>query len=350
MSIEALRWAWEQEAKSSQKFVLVTLADSADAFGEAKLSQDFLAYRTEMTSRSVREALKALEEQGLIQRMRATRKNGQRGVDQVVLNLGHESEKAPWKGLSEVRQELQRRKKAHGLRPGEDFGPDLIDDSSGVAPGQNHRKNRPVVREDASSESKPAGQNHRNNVPVEEATGRIFRSLPEDSSGRSPRAHLPTAHARLYPSSSSVGANAHAAGNDRSTIDDSDPSTVIATGPRMHRGVNVRRLAREAGVAAGEWPEESWVAAVDLILGRASGRVSSPQRFVTTGILRDPTVMLDVSGFGSVDPFGVPVEGQALRPQPRRRVTCPVHRTEHIEGQPCPGCRADAITRAVGED
>lgn len=351
MSTEALRWAWEQEAKSSHKFVLVTIANSADAFGEAKLSQDFLAYRTELSLRSVRDALKALEEAGLMTRVRSVRRDGTRGVDGVILHLERESAKQPWKGLSEVRRELNRKQKRDGLPAGEDHGPDLVPSpNQDVSPSQNHRQILPVVQDAPVDNTIAPSENYRQHLPVVAAYRQISPNLPAESAGRPPRGHLPTAHARLYPSSSSVGTGAHAADDDRSTMDDSNSSSVIAAGPRMHRGVNVRRLAMEAGAAAGEWPEEAWVAAVDLILGRASGKVSSPQRFVTTGILRDPTVMLDVSGFGSVDPFGVPIKGQSWQPQPRRRVTCPVHHTEHIEGQPCPGCRADAITRAVGED
>ncbi|WP_156417196.1 helix-turn-helix domain-containing protein [Kocuria rhizophila] len=351
MSIEALRWAWEQGAKASHKFVLVTIANSADAFGEAKLSQDFLAYRTELSLRSVRDALKALEEAGLMTRVRSVRRDGTRGVDGVILHLERESAKEPWKGLSEVRRELNRKQKRDGLPAGKDHGPDLVLTSSeDIPPSQDHRQILPVAHDTTVDNSISPSESHRQDLPVGGDYRQISPGLPADSAGRSPRGHLPTAHARLYPSSSSVGTGASVADDDQLTIDDPDSSTVIATGPRMHRGVNVRRLAMEAGVTAGEWPEEAWVAAVDLILGRASGKVSSPQRFVTTGVLRDPTVMLDVSGFGSVDPFGVPVERQARRPQPRRRVTCPVHHTEHIEGQPCPGCRADAITRAVGED
>ena len=37
MSIKAISWAWQQEAKSSHKFVLLAIADSANDFGEAQL-------------------------------------------------------------------------------------------------------------------------------------------------------------------------------------------------------------------------------------------------------------------------------------------------------------------------
>ena len=95
MSIEAMRWAWTQQVKASHKLVLMAIADGADSFGEARLSQGFLAYQTELSTRSVITALGALEEAGLLQRLRSSRKNGQRGVDQIVLSLERGAGKAP---------------------------------------------------------------------------------------------------------------------------------------------------------------------------------------------------------------------------------------------------------------
>lgn len=57
MSIKAIAWAWQQQSKSSHKFVLMAIADSANDFGEAQLSQSFLAWKTELSERVVRDAL-----------------------------------------------------------------------------------------------------------------------------------------------------------------------------------------------------------------------------------------------------------------------------------------------------
>ena len=96
MSIKAISWAWQQEAKSSHKFVLLAIADSANDFGEAQLSQSYLAWKTELSERVVRDALRALEEAELMSRLRTVRRDGTRGVDNVVLHLERGSEKAAW--------------------------------------------------------------------------------------------------------------------------------------------------------------------------------------------------------------------------------------------------------------
>lgn len=81
MSIKAIAWAWQQEVKPSEKFVLMAIADSADDFGEAKVSQSFLAWKTEFSERFVRKAIGELESAGLMSRVRTSRRDGTRGVD-----------------------------------------------------------------------------------------------------------------------------------------------------------------------------------------------------------------------------------------------------------------------------
>ena len=146
MSIKAISWAWQQEAKFSHKFVLLAIADSANDFGEAQLSQSYLAWKTELSERVVRDALRALEEAELMSRLRTVRRDGTRGVDNVVLHLENKSEKAAWRGVSEVRRQLAQRVQRDGLAAGQDHGPDVFE---------------------AGTEDRVAGQNHRQNLPVD---------------------------------------------------------------------------------------------------------------------------------------------------------------------------------------
>lgn len=170
MSIEAMRWAWTQQVKATHKLVLMAIADGADSFGEARLSQGFLAYQTELSTRSVRTALSDLEAGGLLQRLRSSRKNGQRGVDQIVLSLDKGAGKAPWKGLGEVRRQLAERLDRDGLPAGEDFGPDLVavsnDQGEDIVPSQSHRKNLPVVDRKPVDNDETPSQSHRKILPV----------------------------------------------------------------------------------------------------------------------------------------------------------------------------------------
>ncbi|ROZ62775.1 helix-turn-helix domain-containing protein [Kocuria soli] len=356
MSIEAMRWAWTQQVKSSHKLVLMAIADGADSFGEARLSQGFLAYQTELTTRSVSSALSALEQAGLVQRLRSSRVNGQRGVDQIVLNLEKPSNKTTWKGLGEVRRQLAERVERDGIAPGEDFGPDLVperpEDEQDITPGQSHQKNLPVVDREPVDNGEAPSQSHRKNLPVGGPSGKSFRWSPENSSGGDPRGHSPSTRAPVfYPSSSSVGAAApvDSDDDDETTIDEQQSESQIA---RIHRGVNLNRLAAECSHATGPWPAPVWAAAVDLILGRAKSRVARPQRYVTGSITNEPAVMLDAASqwAGSDDALAVSLMAEnELSQPPVRRVTCPTHHIDHRDDRECGGCRADRLAQRPQE-
>ena len=339
MSIEAMRWAWTQQVKTSHKLVLMAIADGADAFGEARLSQGFLAYQTELSTRSVISALAALEDAGLLQRLRSSRRNGQRGVDQIVLSLEKGSSKAPWKGLGEVRRQLAERVERDGIAPGEDFGPDLVVEEpgadQGIAPSQSQVKN----------------------LQVGEPRCKSFTWSGENSSPSDPRGLSTTRAPVFYPSSSSVGAEAPVDNDDdeKTTTDGPESGSRVAS---IHRGVNLTRLSAECAPAAGQWPVPVWAAAVDLILDRARSRVARPQRYVTGSITNEPAVMLDAAEAvaGSDAALGQALwagtSGPAAPAAPQaapRRVTCPIHLIDHREDLECGGCRADRLTQSSQE-
>ena len=355
MSIKAISWAWTQQVKSSQKLVLMALADSADDFGEARVSQSFLAWKTEYSERFVRKAITELEEAGLMTRVRTTRRDGTRGVDGLVLHLEKVSSKAAWGGLSEVRRQLQEQVSRRGLPAGEDFGPDLVAERpEGIAPSQNHRNDVPVEDSASVDNSVSPSGNHRNDVPVEGSYRNTVPVLPEPRAGSDPRG-LSTARAPVfYPSSSSVGAAAPVDDDDDETT--TDESVGKFQVPRIHRGVNLNRLAVECRAAAGQWPVEVWVAAVDQILDRARGRVARPQAYVRGSISNEPAVMLDAAeavagaGAGMEALWGASgADGAAGPPVAARRVTCPTHLTDHREDRECGGCRADRLVKRPEE-
>ncbi|AYD87385.1 helix-turn-helix DNA binding domain protein [Microbacterium phage ValentiniPuff] len=69
MSIRALNWAFDQRTiKSTPKFVLVVLADMADENNSCYPSQRHIAEKINAGERTVRDALTALENAGLISR------------------------------------------------------------------------------------------------------------------------------------------------------------------------------------------------------------------------------------------------------------------------------------------
>lgn len=86
MSIYATKWAYAQNVTpAGRKFVLVALADFADAEGRCFPGQDTLAVMTGQDERSIRRHMDALEEAGLIRREERRRSDGSRTTDVVYL-------------------------------------------------------------------------------------------------------------------------------------------------------------------------------------------------------------------------------------------------------------------------
>lgn len=87
MSVWATKWAYEQDVTPcGAKFVLVALADFADAEGHCYPSQKRLAKMTGQSERSVRDHVLMLEEQGFLRRVKRTKADGTRATDEFFLN------------------------------------------------------------------------------------------------------------------------------------------------------------------------------------------------------------------------------------------------------------------------
>lgn len=85
MSVAVLTWAFRLDLPSSEKFVLVALADCADETGACWPSQAELREKTCLGERTVRDAVKALESRGLLVRAEVRRADGSRRSDVYVL-------------------------------------------------------------------------------------------------------------------------------------------------------------------------------------------------------------------------------------------------------------------------
>ena len=66
MSIDATRWAWEQQVTPAQKLVLLSLADRANESHECYPSTKRLCHDTGLYRETIFEAIKAMEDLGLI--------------------------------------------------------------------------------------------------------------------------------------------------------------------------------------------------------------------------------------------------------------------------------------------
>jgi hypothetical protein len=89
MSIKAMAWAKEQTAGSAPtKLVLFALADVADDYGLAWPSMATLAKECEMSERSVRNHVAALEQAGLLRRIERFAKSGRQRSNYFQLETG----------------------------------------------------------------------------------------------------------------------------------------------------------------------------------------------------------------------------------------------------------------------
>lgn len=88
MSYEAMKWAWELDLSSSQKFIALALANYADQEASCYPGHERLAEMTGLSVRSVGRNLRELEAMGAFTRERRARKNGSgRTSDRYYLDL-----------------------------------------------------------------------------------------------------------------------------------------------------------------------------------------------------------------------------------------------------------------------
>lgn len=86
MSVEAIKWAFDFEAKnSSEKAILLALANYADAEGRCFPGQESIAKKAACSDRTVRTVLADLEDRGIIVREERRRKDGYRTSDDILI-------------------------------------------------------------------------------------------------------------------------------------------------------------------------------------------------------------------------------------------------------------------------
>ncbi len=86
MSVEAIKWAFDFDAKnSSEKAILLALANYADGEGRCFPGQESLAKKAACSDRTVRTVLADLEERGIIVREERRRDDGYRTSDNILI-------------------------------------------------------------------------------------------------------------------------------------------------------------------------------------------------------------------------------------------------------------------------
>ncbi len=96
MSVQAISWAYSCSELSDvyETVALVTLANFADEYGVCWPSQATLAQYCRCSERKLRECLKALEERGVLIRLKRWRDNGAQRSDAFVL-IGFTDRRVP---------------------------------------------------------------------------------------------------------------------------------------------------------------------------------------------------------------------------------------------------------------
>ena len=93
---EVIKWARGQDLPQAQKLILLILTTYADKnTHDCHPGQNLLAKDAGMSVRSVRNAVKALEDSGLVRRKARFLENGNRTSDTYVLNFGYSPTKSP---------------------------------------------------------------------------------------------------------------------------------------------------------------------------------------------------------------------------------------------------------------
>lgn len=88
MGYAALHWAWELPLRSTDKFVMVALADLADEKHSCFPGQKALAAMTGASEVTVRRAIARMEEQGLLTREERRNESGYKSSDRYFLQVG----------------------------------------------------------------------------------------------------------------------------------------------------------------------------------------------------------------------------------------------------------------------
>lgn len=95
MSVRAVLWAFKPPISKSEKLVLVSLAENADASGKCYPSLRFTARRTGMSKRYVRYLVRKLERKGLLRVEPRFRADGSYTSNRYILALPNQEDVSP---------------------------------------------------------------------------------------------------------------------------------------------------------------------------------------------------------------------------------------------------------------
>lgn len=373
MSFEGMLWAAKQRGmKPVTNYVLLILAEMANDEGYCDAGQDKVAWRVQMSTRSLREHLKQLEAVGLIHRERRVPSWADHGrpVDTIALHIGTYlpgSMGARYPGQDEI----DRQKRASRRRLEVPFGAEDRNTPPNVPPSQR-------VPEDSSGTG--VGHNVPPSQPVpEESSGtrsnrKISVGLPEDQRHSTPSALIGTARPDLIQSSPVLSspedeptADAVETGPDMTGPDTTPTSTTTEQaerGPSV-AGVPVRLLRWKTRPVLDQVEDQVIEEMIRIVMSRYDA-VRSPLGLMITAVRNDDGQDLIEEATARVaaaseapwgpawmSPSAVDREWAEMLQQTRDREAaeaarprpCPTHNVDFV-GPECPSCRADRLAGA----
>lgn len=347
MSFRMVNWAYTHDLPPSQKFLLVTLADKADDDGTTSAGVEFLAYETGISARTVIRHLKQLEEMDLLHKERREWKGfGGRKTNLTILHPWVEGSKPTWHDYKKLQQKTEKTKRAFGItEPVENFEPAqddnlaLSSNSGADAQGDNlspsvHKVTSVHTQGDKSCnfEGTHVNRNARAQInhqlinhqsvsqsvnslgPVENSDGltdgwmkiensknpqtNLSPGAKGENSPQSPQDPQGSPETSFVGKSSPVtvlGSQQGVHGSAGSAVGVAGPSGVTGVvdargseaAERFHRGVDLERVKStlcHAGIPATSVPAATFVCMIDLVLGRATAPVQSPNGYVTAAM------------------------------------------------------------------
>ena len=346
MSFRMVNWAYEQDLPPSPKFLLVTLADKADDDGTTAAGVDFLAYETGISTRTVIRHLKQLEELDLLHKERREYKGfGGRKTNLTILHPWKAGTKPKWHDYKKLQREAEKTKREFGVtEPVENFesaqGDNLALSSNSRADTQRdnlspsaHKVTSVHTQGDKSCnfglvplKERARGLNHQlinhqsisqsvNSLgPVENSDGSTDRRMriensknPQPNSTRGAKGEKPVKSPQEPQGStetSFVGKSSPvtvlgyqqdvqgSVGFEVGRVGPAGAASVVdASGSgvsnRCYRGVDLERVKatlHHAGIPAMSVPAATFVCMIDLVLGRATAPVQSPNGYVTAAM------------------------------------------------------------------
>lgn len=133
MSLEMITWAMKQDVKNSMFQVLIAIANEADSEGVCFTGQAKLAYKANVTDRTLRTCISHLREMDLLHTERRTMTFGRgRKTDAIILHPEvKEHEKPPYPAEAEERKTAARNRKKYEVTPPESVDNFLPENFSG---------------------------------------------------------------------------------------------------------------------------------------------------------------------------------------------------------------------------